>query len=82
MKQFDYTIVCLNMFGTPFHPKRILRSLMRNQVRMRFKAMSNVINALDADILLLQEIHDYASLYFLRHQLKDFPFIAYHHMLF
>ena len=56
--------------------------MMRNQIRKRFRAISNVIHDLNADILLLQEVHDYASLYFLRHQLKEFPFRAYHHMLY
>lgn len=80
--QKQISVVSLNMFGTPFHPKRIVTSFLRNDVRKRFSAIAEIIYDLDADILLLQEVHDYPHLIFLRRLLTKFPHVAYKHMLY
>lgn len=80
--QKNISILSLNMFGTPFHPQQIIRSLMRNAVRKRFSAIAEIIAHLNTDVLLLQEVHDYPHLLFLKKLLPMYPHIAYRHMLY
>jgi len=80
--QKQLSVVSLNMFGTPFHPKHIVTSFLRNDVRKRFSAIAEIIYDLNADALLLQEVHDYPHLLFLKRLLPKFPHVAYKHMLY
>ena len=80
--QNKLSVVSLNMFGTPFHPKRILTTFFRNQVRKRFSAIAEIIYSLDTDVLLLQEVHDYPHLLFLKRLLPKFPYLVYKPMLY
>lgn len=77
MKTTNYTVLSLNMFGTPFHPKHILKTLLRNDVRKRFSAIAGIISSLEADFVLLQEVHDFPHYFFLRKQLASFPYTSY-----
>lgn len=65
------------MFGVPFHPAKILRTLFRNQISKRFELLSQQIQKLNADVLLLQEVHLYPSLHQLRKLLSQYGFVIY-----
>jgi exonuclease III len=80
--QKNISVLSLNLFGTPFHPHRIIRSFFRNGVRKRFRVISEVINEKKVDILLFQEIHDYPHLIYLKKLLPDYPYTAYKPMLY
>jgi len=82
MKTTEYSVLSLNMFGTPFHPKKILRTFFRNDVRKRFRAIARVIEASNIDILMLQEVHDFPHYYFLKKLLPQYKYISYKKMLY
>lgn len=82
MKTTQYTVLSLNMFGTPFHPKHIFKTLLRNDIRKRFKAISTIIQSLDSDFLLLQEVHDFPHYFFLKKLLSSYPHSAYKNSLY
>ena len=65
------------MFGTPFHPKHIFKTLLRNDIKKRFKAISTIIRSLESDFLLLQEVHDFPHYFYLRKLLPTYPYTAY-----
>ncbi len=75
--QKNLTVLSFNMFGTPFHPKRIVRSFLHNNVRKRFKAASQEINTLDADVLFLQEVIDFPHFIYLKKLLPDFRYVCF-----
>jgi len=77
MKTTQYAVLSLNMFGTPFHPKHIFKTLLRNDIRKRFKAISAIIQSLESDFLLLQEVHDFPHYFFLKKLLSSYPYTAY-----
>lgn len=75
------SILSLNMFGSPFHPKRIIRSFMRNSVRKRFGLIAQEFLKQDPDIITVQEVYLYHTFFDLRRQLSKYPFVAYKKML-
>ncbi|HVZ58686.1 MAG TPA: endonuclease/exonuclease/phosphatase family protein [Patescibacteria group bacterium] len=77
MSQKDLKVLSLNVFGTPFHPKAIVKTFMRNNVRKRFRLIAEEINRTNADILFLQEIIDYPHYIFLLRLLKEYRYKAF-----
>lgn len=77
MKTTRYTALSLNMYGTPFHPKKIVKTILRNAVRKRFSAIAAIIETLESDFLFLQEVHDFPHYFFLRKLLPTYPYAAY-----
>lgn len=70
------------MFGVPFHPAKILRTLFRNQINKRFQLLSQEIRRHNVDVLLLQEVHLYSSLHLLRRKLPMYRFVIYEKSLY
>lgn len=74
---FSFSILSFNVFGTPFHPQRIIRSILRNHVRKRFREIARELEQKNFDILAFQEVYTYPHFLFLRHHLRSFPYVAY-----
>jgi endonuclease/exonuclease/phosphatase family metal-dependent hydrolase len=76
------SVLSLNMFGAPFHPKRVVRSFMRNSVRKRFDFIAQEFLRLDPDIITLQEVYLFHTFRHLKKLLKDYPYVGYQRMFF
>lgn len=78
----NLSVVSLNVYGTPFVPHKVLRTLMRNNIRKRFKLIAKEIQKVSPDIIFLQEVHDYFHLRYLMNHLKEYKYSFYRHSYF
>lgn len=82
MMKKELTVLSLNTFGIPFHPHRILRTILRNNVRMRYRLIAEEVQRVNPDIILFQEVIDYAHYLFLRKHLPMYRYVAMKRMIY
>ncbi len=73
----DITVVSFNAYGAPFHPRRIIRTFLRNKVRKRFRIIADFFENDDADVIALQEVFTYPHLFLLKKLLPQYPYVIY-----
>ncbi|MBI5044391.1 MAG: endonuclease/exonuclease/phosphatase family protein [Candidatus Levybacteria bacterium] len=76
------SVLSFNVYGTPFVPHKLLKTLMRNNIRKRFRLIAKEINLLSPDVVLLQEVHDYFHLHYMMKFLSEYPHSFYRHSYF
>jgi mRNA deadenylase 3'-5' endonuclease subunit Ccr4 len=76
-KPFEFSLLSFNVFGAPFHPTKLFKSLLRTHVRKRFRLLAKEITNAQIDILALQEVHTYPHFFVLKRHLTNYPFVLY-----
>jgi endonuclease/exonuclease/phosphatase family metal-dependent hydrolase len=71
------SLLSFNVFGSPFHAQRVIRTLFTTNIYKRFTYLANSLNTSDIDILALQEVNTYRQLFFLKKRLSNYPYVYY-----
>ncbi len=64
-------IISYNVFGSPFHGERILKTFLKTKIRKRFRLIAQEINKRETDIIFFQEVHTYPHLFVLKKALSQ-----------
>lgn len=84
MERAKLTIITFNTLGIPFLTTHRHKNYLRISrfLLARFKLIAQELNTSQADIILLQEIHLYSLLRYLKKKLTTYPYAYYHRFLY